>query len=135
MYVPLWVADLRVEESVVAALEERRVDDILIESLARVLQAPDEVPAGVDLTLSSGRRGAACLRVRAPGAAFRNGDALVYWSQAGVTQTVAQPRARTATTTCGERPSASSSARGSAPRGGDRGSGADDGGARASRWQ
>ena len=66
--------------AILAALEEHRVDYILIGSLARVLQGADEVPAGLDLTWS--KRGEhACdeaLRafgMRAPGAAFRNGDA------------------------------------------------------------
>jgi transcriptional regulator with XRE-family HTH domain len=83
--------------AILAALEEHRVDYILIGSLARALQGADEIPAGLDLTPSrrteqAGDEALHALGMRAPGAAFRNGDALVYWSQAGVTQTVARPR-------------------------------------------
>ena len=83
--------------AILAALEEHRVDYILIGSLARVIQGADEVPAGLDLTLperaqDAGDNALRAFGIRAPGAAFRNGDAFVYWSQAGVIQTVAEPR-------------------------------------------
>ena len=83
--------------AILAALEERRVDYILIGSLARVLQGADEIPAGLDLTLSkrTAQAGDAALHafgMRAPAASHWGGDALVYWSQVGVTQTVAEPR-------------------------------------------
>jgi transcriptional regulator with XRE-family HTH domain len=83
--------------AILAALEEHGVDYILIGSLARVLQGGDEVPGGVDLTPSKRSAPLAdealhAFGMRAPGAAWRKGDALVYWSQVGVSQTVAEPK-------------------------------------------
>jgi transcriptional regulator with XRE-family HTH domain len=83
--------------AILAALEKARVDYILIGSLARVLQGADEVPAGLDLTLSrrtaqAGDEALHAFGMRAPGASHSSGDALVYWSQVGVIKTVAEPR-------------------------------------------
>jgi transcriptional regulator with XRE-family HTH domain len=83
--------------AILAALEKARVDYILIGSLARVLQGADEVPVGVDLTLSrrteqAGDEALHAFGMRAPGASHWSGDALVYWSQVGVTKTVAEPQ-------------------------------------------
>jgi hypothetical protein len=102
--------------AILAALEEARVNYILIGSLARVLRGADEIPAGLDLTLSkraaqAGDQALHAFGMRAPGASHRSGDALVYWSQVGVTQTVAEPQGTSGYDDLRRRPSASTSAR------------------------
>jgi transcriptional regulator with XRE-family HTH domain len=72
--------------AILEALEARRVDYILIGSLARVLQGADEFPAGVDFVFPKGARDATDDAVRsfampAPPTAARDGDAWVYWTR------------------------------------------------------
>jgi transcriptional regulator with XRE-family HTH domain len=74
--------------AILAALDERRVDYILIGSLARVLQGADEVPGGLDLVFPKGARDATDRAISSfalpapPGVRFE-GDAWVYWSAGG----------------------------------------------------
>ena len=68
--------------AILAAVEERRVNYILIGSLARVLQGADEIPAGLDLTLSkraaqAGDEALHAFGMRAPGASI---GAATRWS-------------------------------------------------------
>jgi len=81
---------------IIAALEEQRLDYILIGSVARVLQGADEVPAGVDITFPKRALHATgdalrAFAIRAPAAVFRDGDAWVYWSTTGHIRAVEQP--------------------------------------------
>ena len=69
--------------AILEALDEQRVDYILIGSLARVLQGADEVPGGVDLVFPKARR--ACHRRGSPGDrdAGARGDGL-RWRRLGL---------------------------------------------------
>ena len=74
--------------AIVAALDERRVDYILIGSLARVLQGADEVPGSLDLVFPKGARDTtdqaiSSFALPAPTGVRFEGDAWVYWSAGG----------------------------------------------------
>jgi transcriptional regulator with XRE-family HTH domain len=82
--------------AILTVLEEHRVDYILIGSLARVIQGADEIPNGLDLTLS--RRAEStedALKVlgaiTAPRQAFGSHQVTVYWSPVGVIKSVGKP--------------------------------------------
>jgi transcriptional regulator with XRE-family HTH domain len=86
--------------AILAALEEHRVEYILIGSLARILQGADEVPNGLDLTLSrragnADRAGEAFQTlgaITAPRQTFGKDLAVVHWSPVGLIQIVGEPR-------------------------------------------
>ena len=74
--------------AVLAQLDERRVEYILVGSLARVLQGADEIPEEFDLVIPQGAREASdaailSFTLRAPPGVDRDGDAWIYWYRLG----------------------------------------------------
>jgi len=84
--------------AILAALDEARLDYVLVGALARVLQGADEIPGTLDLTFARRSREAGDQALRAfgrlapPGATARTEGAWVYWSQAGVIETIEEPK-------------------------------------------